>query len=358
MNLSSIFEQNAYLSNGISECSDDEIKIIEKIFSSLKNPINVIKSELISIDNEFDTYKITSNNQLYTLKLSLDEDCKKIEYESKYLNYINPLIRPKYLHDGKIKIGDNIRYIITSYEDAESINEIGKGILVENFDNFCYSYSIMQKSMSLIKTHKDVMDDFYLYIDIEKRFDKEVLSDIKSHTDLNNILKCLLEIKTDLLRVVSIKNIKYNHICHGNLNLKNIIYRDNTFKFINFENSFQGHCFIDFCELIIEIGADRETEKFLFEKFCKYLNIKIDAESSLIYKVCYQTTIRKKILEFIVQYLEDTYVYESFRKKEIFNLCQKFILCYERFYDISAFQKNRDFLTKTIIEPILKDETL
>ena len=54
----------------------------------------------------------------------------------------------------------------------------------------------------------------------------------------------------------------------------------------------------------------------------------------------------------ITEYIKEVYVYDSYRYNNIINISSVFSHCYERFCKIKMFYENRDFIMKTICEPI------
>ena len=75
MSLLNLFENRAYLLNSNKEIENEEIEIINIILSSLKKPMNASDLELISINDDYDTYKFNFKNSSFCIKISLDGDC-------------------------------------------------------------------------------------------------------------------------------------------------------------------------------------------------------------------------------------------------------------------------------------------
>jgi hypothetical protein len=351
MSLSNLFQNRAYVINPKLNIEQHEIDLINNILLSLKTPIKTSEIKLISVNDEYDTYKFIYNDFSYCLKISLDEDCESLKKEAHCLENINHNIRPSFFEHGCIKIGDNIRYLITSYENAESIFNLGRSYIVENFDNFCEAYLLMQDSNKVSYTIKDSFKKVFEMADIENYFLEDSLAAIKNYTDLNKLKQFLSNMKNEILLSYDGCSNDSDHICHGNLNYNNIISRNGFFKFINFENCLTSHCFLDFSKLIIELGIDKDLELLLLERFCKFMDI--DYVSNLdLYKKYYALSIRQKIIEITVEYLKEVYLYASLRKDKIIKLCDRFSQSYDRFVEIPYFNEHKEFLIKTLTEPI------
>ena len=110
-----------------------------------------------------------------------------------------------------------------------------------------------------------------------------------------------------------------------------------------------GHPFIDFVDLILELGVRSEDEPKILDLFCAKTGVSSDRD---IYDRIYQLQLRKKLGELIVAYIKEIYLYGSYRYDKILFIADTFSHCYERFCSIDIFKENRDFIMKTICEPI------
>ena len=111
-----------------------------------------------------------------------------------------------------------------------------------------------------------------------------------------------------------------------------------------------GHPFVDFINLILESGLGREQEKDLLTLFCDYTNIQLDKR---LYHSFYECLLRKKLVELIGSYIYEVYLFKSYRLDKILNIADTFSQCYDRFRVIPIFEENREFILKTLTEPIL-----
>ena len=355
MDLSNLFQNKAYVVPHHIAQEDSEIELIGLLLKSLDKPIFAQNIEFISETENYDIYKYTYQNSCYCIKISLDPNCKEIEHESKFLKKINPLIRCQYIKDGIIKIGDDIRYIITSYENAESLNDLGRSYFLENFDSFCHTYSLMQESEKIPISYKDHLSDYFNMACMENLLEDSIQS-IKNYTNFELINQIMLDMKNELMLCYHDEFSDRKFICHGNLNGNNIISRNGLFKFINFDNCYSSHCFLDLNEIIIELGLPENIELGLLERFC--LNMKIDFNKNTLqtYKKCYKIVLIKKGIQLIMNYLKEVYLYDSRRKDEIIKISDQFSQSYDRYMSISHFKNNENFILKTITEPILNQK--
>ena len=355
MDLSNLFQNKAYVIPHHIAQEDSEVELISLLLKSLDEPIFAEQIEFILETENYDIYKYNCHNLSYCIKISLDPNCKEIEHESKFLKKINPLIRCQYIKDGTIKIGDDIRYIITSYENAESLNDLGRSYFLENFDSFCYAYFLMQESEKNIISYKDHLVDYFNMACMENLIEDSIQG-IKNYTNFELINQIMLDMKNELMLCYDDIFSDKKFICHGNLTANNIISKNGLFKFINFDNCYSSHCFLDLNEIIIELGVPENIELDLLEKFCLNMKIEFNRNTLVIYKKCYKIVLIKKGIQLIMNYLKEVYLYDSRRTDEIIKISDQFSQSYDRYMSISHFKNNENFILKTITEPILNQK--
>ena len=83
----------------------------------------------------------------------------------------------------------------------------------------------------------------------------------------------------------------------------------------------------------------------------EYEELKIKYDQN-IYNSIYQVQLRKKLAELVISYIKEVYLFDSFRYERIFYIADTFSHCYKRFCSIDIFEKNKEFIMKTICEPI------
>ena len=138
--------------------------------------------------------------------------------------------------------------------------------------------------------------------------------------------------------------------CHGNLSLDSIFFGGTNFYFDHLCHNSIGHPFVDFINLILESALGREQEKDLLPLFCSYTNTQFDKR---LYHAFYECLLRKKLMELIGGYIYEVYLFKSYRIEKILTIADTFSQCYERFRTIPLFEENREFILRTLTEPIL-----
>jgi thiamine kinase-like enzyme len=350
MNSINLFKDRVFYSSHKKRCSPKESEFIEVLLSKIKKPIKFPSNiELISINDEYDLYKFDYKNISFCLKVSLDPECEEIKKEFKNLKKINSTISPFLCESGKVKIGDEVAYLLTTFENAESVGSFGSSIILEEFDSFCRSYQFFQNSDKNKYTFKNYLNDFLKKHDLNN-FMGEALIAMKNHTDFERINKFIEDVKNDLKELMSDELNQNNFLCHGDLNTKNILYRNGAFKFINFKNCFSAHCFLDLADLFVSMGVNQKVETQMLKDFCRYFNINYEINKNL-YTLCYNIAIRKNIINIVFDYLKEIYVFSALREDKFVYISHQFANNYQRYLMIDHFFQNRDFFLKTIIEP-------
>lgn len=355
MDLSNLFKNKAYVVPSHVAEENSEIELVKTLLQSLDKPIFAEKVEFISETENYDVYKYQCKGYSYCIKISLDPNCKEIDHECKHLKKINPLVRPEYVKDGVAKVGDELRYIITSYENAENLNNLGRAYFLENFNSFCDSYFLMQQSEKVNVSYKHHLSEYFEMSRMENLME-DSLQGIKDYTNFPLINKIMADMKNELMLCYDESFSAQKFICHGNLNAENIISKNGLFKFVNFNNCYSSHCFLDLNEIIIELGLPENLEFDLLENFCHKLNIDFNKETLKLYKKCNKIVLIKKGIQLIMSYLKEVYVFDSRRIDEIVKISDKFSQSYDRYMSISHFKNNEDFILKTITEPILSEK--
>ena len=188
-----------------------------------------------------------------------------------------------------------------------------------------------------------------LNLDPSSYLPKDSLDAFKSYTDYTLCREFMSDLKEQIVSLSNNIELPYRFKCHGKLSLDNIFFDKTNFYFDDFECVFMGHPYIDFTDILLELGISEDIQYKLFSQFCRYGEISEDRE---FFKKLYEIQLRKKLGDLISQYIKEIYIYDSYRYDNILNIADIFSHCYERFCKIEIFNKNRDFIMKTICEPI------
>lgn len=203
---------------------------IEKYFN-LNNILNIV---LIKAYNN-DIYEITTKNNKYILKIfDVDKNYKDIEFEICFSEFINEniilinLIENKKLF--RIKYPEGFKYaLLMNYIDGNQFNYKNKkdaylyAINVAKLHNKSYDFQPkLKKEIVLLDEFYKAVDAIINHLKLEKLFIEEfnfIINDI--YTQINQIRF------SDLTMIY----------CHGDLHGGNMIYNEEKYIFIDFDDS-------------------------------------------------------------------------------------------------------------------------
>ena len=220
---------------------------------------------------------------------------------------------------------------------------------MSKLDIFAKSYFVFQKTRGVRNTYKTHLSTFLESINPSSYLPEESMEALKSYTDYSLCEEFILSLAEEINNLSAGFNLPYRYKCHGGLSLDSVFVNGDNFYFDDFKDVFMGHPYIDFINLIVELGVEPDDQFQVLSVFCQKGGIN---EDRTLFKSLYEIEIRKKILILITEYVKEVYVYDSYRYNNILNIADTFSHCYERFCKVKMFYKNRDFIMKTICEPI------
>lgn len=354
MNLKSVVKNTAFLFERVENKSED-FEIIDEIIRFC-NLGESSKIEFIASNYNYDVYKAIINNDTYCIKYSLDTEFKGFEKEHNILSSSKLAMQPEAFFCGTLKFGDEISYLVTSFENAETIYEGGRALIIENTEEFirCY-FSLHDNQLPQISLKDYLLNIFEEYStsslsdDIIELFEKENL--------LNKINLIFNGLKNEIQNHYTIGIVDKKEFCHANLNSQNILFRENSFKFVNFTKSFYGNSFFDLALIVIEFNLNKKLEKDFFLEFIKNKNLEYSSIIWNEYKNCFNILIRIKMLELLFNFIQETYTFDCDRPSKILNIVNLFALNSEFFTEIPIVVEHYDFIYNLIFESLSKNDS-
>ena len=349
MKLSSLFKDKVY-TFAQSGDPEDDCKFATALLKKTNPELNIKHLALWSVTDYYDVFMIlTANQELLKLKISLSDPDNFLKKESVVLRRSACPAIPILVDYGTSKIGEEVTYLLARVPAGESIRSQGRSSLLGELDLFFTSYWVFAKGGNVKPTYKKVIDYFTTNLIPENTFGQESLEALQKYTDYDLCEKFLLDLRADILsRFESIRG-RLNKKCHANLSIDSIFFYGGGFYFDELHNVCMGHPYIDFCDLMIESGSPSKNDISLWKRFCERGSYPQDRE---LYTQVYQLCLRKKLADLLISYIREVYVYDSFRYEEIFYIADSFSTAYDRFREIESFAENKDFIMKTICEPI------
>tara|TARA_R110002020_G_scaffold70186_2_gene182226 strand:+ start:15111 stop:16175 length:1065 start_codon:yes stop_codon:yes gene_type:complete len=349
MKLSSLFKGKVYAFPQ-TQNQEQDLAFAKKVVEKINPSLEIDDIAVGKIEDNYDVFSIKDKNKNnYKLKISLDDSDGTLKKEANIIKNCQSKTVPIFKSYGQIKIGEEISYLFTSVPQYESVRNYGRSCLMENLNLFFRNYVDFQKTKSVRPTYNTSLKKFLLNLDPVNYLPTDSLRAFESYTDYPLCRKFMNDLREESLSLIDNVDLPYKFKCHGGLSLDNIFFDKKMFYFDNFEFVFMGHPFIDLTDLLLELGVPEESQYAILSKFC--LETKIPEDRELFNKL-YQIQLRKKLGDLISNYIKEIYVYDSYRYDNILNIADVFSHCYERFCKIEIFNKNRDFIMKTICEPI------
>jgi len=349
MKLSSLFKGKVYAFPQTQNQQQD-LTFANKIIEKIDPKLDVANISLGKINDNYDVFTITDTDQNnYKLKISLDDSDGILKKEASVTKNTKSKTTPIFKSYGEVKIGETVSYLLTIIPRCESVRNYGRSCLVENVELYFNSYFDFQSTKSVRPTYKTSLDKFFKNLDPQNYLPKDSLRAFESYTDYSLCREFMKDLGQETLELTKKIHLPYKFKCHGNLCLDNIFFDTKMFYFDDFNSVYMGHPFIDLIDLILEIGLSEEDQYRYLSKFCKVGGL---AEERDYFKSLYEIQVRKKVGDLISNYIKEIYIYDSYRYDNILNIADVFSHCYERFCKIEIFNKNRNFIMKTICEPI------
>jgi len=349
MKLSSLFKDKVYAFPQ-NQNQQQDIIFAKKILDKINNKLKVKDINVGKIDDNYDNFKILSEDlKNYSLKVSLDDSDNILKKEAGFLKNHKSKTMPLFKSYGQVTIGENVSYLLSETPNYESIRNYGRSCIIENMDMFFDCYFDFQKNKSVKPTFKSSLKKFLVDLSPSNYLPKDSLQAFESYTNYSLCEKFMGLLKQQIISLSSNIELICKHKCHGSLSLDSIFFDKNTFYFDKFHSVYMGHAFLDFIDLLLEIGIQEEQQYKFLSIFCTKGNIPEDRN---LFNKLYEIQLRKKLGHLISDYIKEIYIYDSYRYDNILNIADVFSHCYERFCKIEIFDKNRDFIMKTICEPI------
>ena len=353
MKSSSIFKDRLYSLPFSGRITAAESKIIKKILSSSKVEIKTDKISLVSVEDDYDFYQIHSGHKLFDLKFSLDCESEKFNREIKNTKLCKSPFVSKYLDSGIIKVGDKISYLICESNSSESLFDYGRSHLTSNMDSFVNSYCGFSSGSNYKLLYKTLLSRLTEDADMESIFDLDQKSYIENHSGYDKCKNIIDALRSDISTRLSVLPKVYTGNIVGDFNKNSVFVWEEDFLFKDLRYWCRGHVYSDLANIVLYYGLSNSMEKTLLKKVSLGMSIPVDRD---LYNIFYELELRRKALDYLLQYLKEVYLYESSMVEVIINIIDSFSQSFNRLCKIPIFEENRRFILSNIAEPILESE--
>ncbi len=349
MDQAKLFTDRAFIFQSKENDIKSDTFIIDNIFSSLPERINVDKVELIENFVDFDSYKVFSKDKTYLVKLSFTDQSEILDRESEALQLISNKVAPSFIKKGQVVIGEPISYLIQSYENGFGVDDFGRYFFGEHIESLYRSLQKLVDNPAPSKSIRDNIDCILSSLNIKESFYNDAYEAIKANLDLSVIDSFTQDLSGELTNIYDISVLDRDYFCHGSLFLENIIFRDGYFKFINLGKSFKGHYFLDLSQFLMDFGLDKNSKLKFANKYCEKSGFKYNPEE---YKLCEKVNILMILASILRDYFIEIYMFDASRPLKICKIVALFGQHFHQFCRFDFFEKYKTFLTKTITNPV------
>ena len=339
MKLSSLFKGKVYTFPQTKNQDQDKSFALE-VLKRIKPDLILSDITVGEIKDHYDVFFLKDDKgNIFKLKISLDDSYGILKKEYNVTKNSASAVVPKLVKYGTVKIGDEVTYLLVNVPPCESVREYGRSSLLSKLDLFAESYFVFQKTRGVRNTYKTHLSTFLESISPSSYLPEESMEALKSYTDYSLCEEFILSLAEEIKNLSAGFNLPYRYKCHGGLSLDSVFINGDNFYFDDFKDVFMGHPYIDFINLIVELGVEPDDQFQLLSAFCQKGGIN---EDRTLFKSLYEIEIRKKILILITEYVKEVYVYDSYRYNNILNIADTFSHCYERFCKVKMFYKTEN----------------
>lgn len=323
-----LLQDKVFVFAGRPKPSDSELEILGLI-SDQENLGQISFAETVKNGENYDSYKITANGQNFLIKLSLD-DKNRFGTERLILQSVSKFA-PQVIAQNGLDFGNTIHYLITSWEDATPIQEIGRNFLIEKQKILLDSLAEIHATNIPVTTFQEYLADLFQQTSFENQEEFRTL--VEKNSPNYQLLVEELNAAKEEIRQNFKEFYAAKTLIHGNLSETSILVGREGFKFINWENSFCAHPLFELAaaEMNLALGADTEFAivQQMGESWDKYLQIR-DFWASV------------SLLKGVFQFIKEIYLYEGKRYHPMLELVEKFNQNAKHYEKIPAFKRNRE----------------
>ena len=342
-----LFNNRAYIINTPSFKSSSE-KFLRVVLDKLGASIDIKNLDFFDTCLNYDTYSITSSdNKFYLLKISFDINDKYLKREANILKKLKGYASGKFITLKKIQITEEIVCSLIQFPNSLSLKNLGRTFIIQNSDALFKTHQYLCDDLQVNRGKTSYLKELFDECNFTAYFDTET----KANIDKNSDYKCFEKIYKDLAKDLEkhLPELSSYKTCLGNMSINSIYLKENLIFFDKLDNFCNFHPFIDLCDLILEMGLTEAQKNLLIKSFIESYK---DA-SFADFNNFFAFAVRKKLLQTISTYLREIYFLKFLRAEHITECISQFHNNLNYFKKIPIFIDNKDFILKSLTEPIL-----
>lgn len=323
--------------------------LVLKIFSEFDKDLEIKNISDVGSNESFDEYLVTTEEKLYDLKVSLDENCEALSSEINFLKENKSIVTARYYSSGKVKVGMPVLYLLSSFEDGLGIDDLG----VSYIDQNTYPFLCCLAGFNKLETKRTAEEyfDFVFKNFCVKNGSDFLLDNISSNYNIEDINKAFDSIESEIRGGCDFGIVKGDATCHGFLSARNITSRDSFFKFKNPSFSFKGNKFYDFSFLMVSLGLYGRDYAYSVKKYCDLFQISFKDNKDEI-DHCTKIASGVYFYKLFFDFLIEESLFLNSRPEKTLNLISDYTSSSYHLKRLSCYGEVSDIIDKTITRQV------
>lgn len=342
--IDNILRDKLFVFSGSTQTTDAEHEILTLI-AAKENLGEVLRTSLIDNEENHDSYKLETLEAAFLVKITLDESYRGFDHEFQILKQIESLgVAPKPIAKDQLSYGEKIFYLITSFEDGQSAEELGKSILFSNHEECLNRIKVIHQQPLSTPSLQERLQQIFAATSFENQ--PEFADLLKASSDNYQLLGDEIAGLKIFIQESYRDRFSGETLCHGGINPSALLLGTRKISLINWQNSFAANPLIDLSNLRMEFDFGEDFEFKLFNDYGggyswnEYLAIR-------------NFWAAVKLLEYVFSYIKEIYLFRSRRQEKVLKVFSSFCRNIKFFNHIQAFQKNREALLNLFSYPML-----
>lgn len=342
--IDNILRDKLFVFSGSTQTTDAEHEILTLI-AAKENLGEVLRTRLIDNEENYDSYKLETLEGSFLVKLTFDDSYDGLDHEFQILKQIQELnISPKPISRDKLSYGEKVLYLITSFEDGQSTEELGKSILFANYEECLKKIKLIHQQKSPGPSLQEKLQKIFAATNFENQ--REFAELIKADSENYQLLKDEIFNLKEYIQQSYQESFSGDSLCHGNISSSNIILGARKISLINWQDSFSANPLIDLANIRMEFDFGEDFEF----KIYNYYNGGGSWDEYLSIRNFWASV---KLLEYVFSYIKEIYLFRSLRQDKILKGFSSFCRNIKFFNHIPAFSKNREALLNLFSSPMI-----
>lgn len=349
------YKNRIFFSESGGEIKDKEdlffqlsIMVLEK--NSISGEINSVFLSYSGLDYDVLSIKMDNGN-VYTLKISFDQDCLPLEIESNFIkkNSTRNKLIPIYIGSGIIKIGENIKYLLLIEDSCFGGENLDYKSIIENsriiFGCLYLIVDNCESDITFVEYAKQIFENYSF--DNFSEISSTQIFPIHSKEKLDKVIEV---IKNDFNYYSKSEFFNEKTFCHGNINQSTITSNNALFKFLDFSSSFMGNKFLDPCFFSLNMSFDQTSFNKVMREFCSFHMI--DYESSKEnFRTCLDAATCLFLYKLLISFLIEQCIYKNSRQDNVMLLMKTFDCCRWYFKRLKSYHLISEYINEIYQSP-------